>query len=106
MRFSTTLGLLAGLASYAIAEDLLFVDTLQFEEYNEATTTLGYTAKVVTEAEWKGMTTADFAAFKAIIIGDSASSDLSLIQFLEDTQSTWAPAVQGNMVLIGNNFIS
>ncbi|KAI9856610.1 MAG: hypothetical protein M1813_008870 [Trichoglossum hirsutum] len=103
MRFSATLGLLAGLASYAVAEDLLFVDTLQFEEYNEATTTLGLTAKVVTEAEWRGMTTADFAAFKAIVIGDSASSDLTLIQFLEDTQSTWGPAVQGNMVLIGKS---
>jgi hypothetical protein len=105
MRFSTALGLLAGLASYAIAEDLLFMDTLQFDEYSEATTTLGMTAKVVTDAEWRAMTTADFAAFKAIVIGDSGSSDLTLIQFLEDTQTTWGPAVTGNMILIGSYFI-
>ncbi|KAH0544766.1 hypothetical protein FGG08_001133 [Glutinoglossum americanum] len=103
MRLSATLGLLAGLASFVVAEDLLFLETLQDEEYNEATTTLSFSAKVVTEADWRSMSTADFAAFKAIIIGDSASSDLSLIQVLEDTQSTWGPAVTGNMILIGTD---
>ena len=66
MRFSS-LGLLAGLAACVVAEDLLFIDSLQDKEYDEAIA-LGYTAKVVTETEWRAMTTADFAAFKAIVI--------------------------------------
>ncbi|KAI9761056.1 MAG: hypothetical protein M1840_002041 [Geoglossum simile] len=102
MRFSAALAL-AGLAYRAVAEDLLFIDTLQFEEYNEATGKLGMTAKVVTDAEWRAMSTSDFAKFKAIIIGDSASSDQGLIQFLDDTKSTWSPAVRGNMILIGTD---
>jgi|SRR5579862_5143902 len=100
MRFSAALAL-AGLAYHVVAEDLLFMDTLQDDEYQEATTRLGLTAKVVTDAEWRAMSTADFAQFKAIIIGDSASDDQTLIQFLDDTKATWSPAVQGNMLIIG-----
>jgi hypothetical protein len=104
MRFSTiAIGFLAGLAASALAEDLLFIETLQGQEYIEATTTLGFTAKVVTEAQWQAMGTNDFAAFKAIILADNyGDSDLSDIQFLEDTKAIWSPAVTGNMIIIGN----
>ena len=96
------LGLLAGLASFALAEDLLFIDTLKYEEYNEATGPLALTAKVVTETEWRAMKTEDFAKFKAIVISDpSCVGDPSGIQFLEDTKDVWGPAVMGNMILIG-----
>jgi hypothetical protein len=105
MRFSAVLAL-TGLAYRVVAEDLLFMNTLQFDEYTEATTKLGMTAKVVTDAEWRAMTTEEFADYKAIIIGDSASDDLGLIQFLDDTKTTWSPAVQGNILLIGKLHIS
>jgi hypothetical protein len=95
-------GLLAGLAATALAEDLLFVDTFEYDEYYEATNTLGLTVKVVTVADWATMATADFAAFKAIVIADpDCSSDPSILQFLVDSKNTWGPAVQGNIVLIG-----
>jgi hypothetical protein len=101
MKFST-LGLMAGLAASAAAEDLLFVDTFQYDEYIEATTTLGYTAKVVTEAQWNTMTSADFAAFKAIVIADpDCALDPTDLGFLASSNSVWGPAVQGNIVLIG-----
>jgi hypothetical protein len=104
MKFSTV-GLMAGLAASAVAEDLLFVDTFEFDEYLEATTTLGYTAKVVTEAQWAGMTTADFAAYKAIVIADpTCATDPTDLAFLHDTNKVWGPAVQGNIVLIGMYF--
>ncbi|KAN0107877.1 hypothetical protein V8E51_007619 [Hyaloscypha variabilis] len=103
MKFST-LGLMAGLAASAAAEDLLFVDTFQYDEYIEATTTLGYTAKVVTEAEWNTMTSADFAAFKAIVIADpDCAVDPTDLDFLASSNSVWGPAVQGNIVLIGTD---
>jgi hypothetical protein len=104
MKFST-LGLMAGVAASAVAEDLLFVDTFQYDEYVEATNILGYTAKVVTVAEWSGMTTADFAAFKAIVIADpDCAVDPTDLDFLHTTNSVWGPAVQGNIVLIGMYF--
>lgn len=94
---------MAGLAASALAEDLLFMETLQGQEYIEATTTLGFTVKVITDAQWRAMGTTDFAAFKAIILADNyGDSDLSDIQFLEDTKAVWSPAVTGNMILIGN----
>lgn len=86
------------------AEDLLFVDTLKYTEYQEATTTLGMTAKVVTIDEWKAMTTTDFTKFKAIIISDpNCVDDTTPIKFLEETKNTWSPAVTGNMILIGTD---
>jgi hypothetical protein len=101
MKFFST-GLLAALAGSALAEDLLFIDTFQAQEYTDATTTLGFTAKVVTEAEWRAMTTVDFAKFKAIIIADNyGDNTLSDIQFLDDTKTVWSPAVTGNVILIG-----
>lgn len=101
MRFSI-ISLLTGLAVTALAEDLLFIDTLQGEEFSQATT-LGFTAKVVTETQWRGMVTTDFAAFKAIIVADNfGDSSIADIQFLDDTKAVWSPAVTGNIILIGN----
>jgi hypothetical protein len=98
----STFGLMAGLAASAVAEDLLFVDTFEYDEYTEATTTLGYTVKVVTEAEWATMSAADFAAFKAIVIADpDCSADPTDVAFLASSNKVWGPAVQGNIVLIG-----
>lgn len=103
MKFATG-GLLASLTASVLAEDLLFVDNFEFKEFAEATSVLGYTTKVVSEAQWKTMTTAEFAAFKAIVIADpDCSTSPSDVQFLTDTKNTWGPAVQGNIVIIGNN---
>jgi hypothetical protein len=101
MRFSFAAAAAVLLPALAMAEDLLFIDSLEHQEYSEAIGTLGLTAKVVTEAEWRAMTTADFAAFKAIVIADPSCGSVSSIQFLDDTKATWSPAVLGNMVLIG-----
>ncbi|KAF4627330.1 hypothetical protein G7Y89_g10825 [Cudoniella acicularis] len=101
MKWFTSLAAVTALATSVLAEDLLFIDTLVGLEQQEATT-LGYTTKVVTEAVWRTMVTSDFAAFKAIIIGDDfGSSDQTLIQFLIDTKNVWGPAVTGNMIIHG-----
>ncbi|QSZ37070.1 hypothetical protein DSL72_009162 [Monilinia vaccinii-corymbosi] len=103
MKFSTS-SLLASLAASVLAEDLLFVDTFEFKEFAEVTSVLGFTTEVVSEAQWKTMTTAEFAAFKAIVIADpDCSSSPSDVQFLTDTKNTWGPAVQGNIVVIGTD---
>ncbi|OCK79323.1 hypothetical protein K432DRAFT_426610 [Lepidopterella palustris CBS 459.81] len=101
MRFSS-IWLWAGCALSVLAEDLLFIETLQDKEYDEAIS-MGYTAKVVTEAQWRSMTTSDFAAFKAIIISDPYCGSVDEIKFLEDTTAVWSPAVQGNIIVIGTD---
>lgn len=104
MKFSS-FGLVASMVASILAEDLLFVDVFEFQEYNEAITTLGMTTKVVTETEWRAMTTTDFASYKAIVLADpSCSSDLTSLEFLVDTKNVWGPAVEGNMILIGKLF--
>jgi hypothetical protein len=101
MRFSTV-GLLAGLAASALGGDLLFVEPLQGQEYTEASS-LGFTPDYITQEQWLAMTTAQFAAYKAIILADNdGDGDLSDIQFLENSTAVWSPAVTGNMILIGN----
>jgi hypothetical protein len=101
MRGFSSLFAAAALVGTSFAEDLLFVSGLTGLEIDEAAS-LGFTTKTVTVAEWSTMQTADFAAFKAIIIGDNfGDTDVSDIQFLEDTSSVWGPAVQGNIIVHG-----
>lgn len=99
MRFST-LGLWSGLAASAMAEDLLFLDGMDYREYDEAVA-MGFTTKKVTPEEWAAMKTEDFAKFKALVIPDPSCGSLSDIKFFEDSKSVWSPAITGNIILIG-----
>lgn len=101
MKFSPV-ALLGGLATSALAQDLLFLEGLDYEEYDEAVA-LGFTTKTVTEAEWAAMTTEDFAKFKAIVVPDPNCGSVSTIKFLEDSRDAWSPAVTGNIILIGTD---
>lgn len=101
MRFPS-FGLMAGLAATSTAQDLLFLDTLDYKEYDEAVA-LGFSAQKVTVDQWNAMTTVDFAQYKAIIISDPDCGSLDTIKFLEDTRNVWSPAVTGNIVLIGTD---
>lgn len=94
-------------AAFAAAEDLLFPQiypdlNLYSTEYSRALN-LNFTIKLVEKDEWANMTTADFAAFKAIILADTVRSDRSLLNFLNDTKDVWGPAVEGNVVLVGTD---
>ncbi|KAF2676428.1 hypothetical protein K458DRAFT_437312 [Lentithecium fluviatile CBS 122367] len=101
MKFSS-LALLAGLATSTVAQDLLFVEGLDYDEYDEAVA-MGFTTKTVTEDEWAAMTTEDFSKFKAIVIPDPNCGSVGNIKFLEDSRDTWSPAVTGNIILIGTD---
>ncbi|CAG8983527.1 hypothetical protein HYALB_00004328 [Hymenoscyphus albidus] len=101
MKWTISFAALSALASSALAEDLLFVTNLIGREEQSAKD-LGFTTKVVTEAQWRALTTSDFASYKAIIIGDNfGSSNQDNIKFLTDTKNTWGPAVQGNIIIHG-----
>lgn len=66
MKLSLALDVLASVA-WASAEDLLFLQNRQGNEYSNAIAA-GYSAKVVSDDERRTMTTADFASYKAIVI--------------------------------------
>ncbi|KAJ2902102.1 hypothetical protein MKZ38_001011 [Zalerion maritima] len=105
MRYSGVAAMAAAaLSGYAAAEDLLFIEDLEYAEYTEATETLGMTAKVVSSDTFLSMTTEEFAAYKAIIISDP---DCVASAFPFDTingaKGSWSPAVQGNVVVIGTD---
>ena len=104
MKFSTFSLMAAVLAAKAAAEDLLFINTLQGVEMQRAIN-MGFTVKVVDQNEWRSMTTADFAKFKAIILADDGAGGgtAAALQFADDTKAIWSPAVLGNVVLIGKS---
>lgn len=98
-----SLALMASAASLVCAEDLLFprIRTLEYSNEYLRAQALNISSKAVDIDEWYNMTTADFAQFKAIVIVDTISYDRSLLTFLNDTKEVWAPAVRGNVILIG-----
>lgn len=63
----------------------------------------GFTVVVVTNDEWLAMSTSDFASFQAIILGDPTCGVLSDIDAATSNRTTWAPAIKGNVVIIGTD---
>jgi uncharacterized repeat protein (TIGR01451 family)/MYXO-CTERM domain-containing protein len=63
---------------------------------------LGFTTEVVTDAAvWNAKTTADFATYKAIVLPDNYCDGPSSTAL--DSAAVWAPAVTGNVLLIGGD---
>jgi hypothetical protein len=65
---------------------------------------LGKTPVVVNDLTWSGMSTAEFASYRAIILGDPTCvyGTTPLTAALAN-RTTWAPAISGNVILIGTD---
>ena len=64
----------------------------------------GYGVDVVDASTWASMTTADFSAYKAIILGDpTCSTDPSTVAAAASDASVWGAAVTGNVEVIGSD---
>ena len=64
----------------------------------------GVTVTVATPATWDAMTTAQFAAYSAIVIGDPSTSSACALTPPADavsTAATWGAAVTGNVAVAG-----
>jgi trimeric autotransporter adhesin len=63
----------------------------------------GDTVTVATPSTWDAMTTAQFAAYSAIVIGDPSTSSCAtgVPSDALSTASVWGPAVTGNVAAIG-----
>jgi hypothetical protein len=62
----------------------------------------GSTTTIATSAMWKAMTTADFASYQLIVIGEGGGLVTSTPTPWDDanaTQSTWGPAVTGRVLV-------
>lgn len=70
----------------------------------QAVSNLGYTPVLITPATWAGMSATDFADYEALILGDPNCPDgTSAISAAEGNASTWASAVDGNVIVMGND---
>ncbi len=72
-------------------------------EYVQAVA-LGFTVELANASQWAAKTQADFSTYRAIILGDATcSTDASYIQAAIDNRTTWGPAINGNIMLIGGD---
>ena len=96
------------------AADLLILDTSIRDGAASAEATvaasLGYTVDIVDAATWGAMTTADFAGYKAIILGDrrceysgidTVTGSTVHTLAAEENAATWSAAVTGNVITAG-----
>lgn len=93
----------------AAAGQILILDTTvsggtNSLEAKEIGTLAGKSAVLVTVAQWGSMTTADFASYDAIVLGDPhCRSGTSAIAAAMANKNVWGPAVTGNVILIGTD---
>jgi hypothetical protein len=69
-----------------------------------AAASLGFTVDIVSPAQWGTLTAADFARYRAIILGDpTCRADTGGIAAAEANASVWGPVVNGNVVIIATD---
>ena len=63
----------------------------------------GLTVEIADEAAWRTKTTADFAKYRLIVIGepDASTTTAPMLQAAYDTRKTWGPAVTGRIAVLG-----
>ena len=64
---------------------------------------LGLTVDIVSDEEWAAKSTADFATYRAIILGDTNCEDTTRLGAAESSKATWGPAVTGNIFVTGTH---
>ena len=70
----------------------------------QAAVAAGKGVDIVDSAQWSAMTTAQFAAYDAIVLGDpTCVGEPSPVAAPIANASTWEPAVDGNVILIGTD---
>ncbi len=63
---------------------------------------LGLTPILVDEATWSGMTAADFAGYRGLILGDATCAEAAPIA-VEQNVDEWGEAVRGNVIVVGTD---
>ena len=69
-----------------------------------AARSLGYTVEVVSDAAWAAKSSADFAGYRAIILGDATcAGSLGVISAASKSRGVWGPVVDGNVIIMGTD---
>jgi RHS repeat-associated protein len=63
----------------------------------------GYGVDIVDAATWSAMTADQFAAYRAIILGDPTCSGESSVAAAEANAMVWGPVIDGNIEIIGSD---
>jgi len=63
----------------------------------------GYGVDIVDATQWSAMTADQFAAYRAIILGDPTCSSESSVAAAEANAMTWGPVINGNIEIIGSD---
>ncbi|MDX6450918.1 MAG: hypothetical protein QOH16_967 [Gaiellaceae bacterium] len=89
--------------STSIANDVISPGPAQAFESLEAyeARSLGLAVDLIKPADWALMTTADFAAYNAVVIGDPKCSHGNLAPAVSSA-GIWGAAVDGNVAVLGN----
>lgn len=94
-------------SALAVGGDILILSSTvsgspSVEETNAVA--LGYSVDVVTPAQWAAMTTADFATYKAVVLGDpTCQTGTAAVAAAEANTAVWGAAVTGNVFIIGSD---
>jgi hypothetical protein len=94
--------------AHAAAGEVLILDTTVIGGASsleaQKVVAAGKTPVVVSEAQWASMTTADFAAYDAIVLGDpNCVTNTGPVAAAEANAAEWGAAIDGNVVLIGSD---
>ena len=64
---------------------------------------LGFTVDVVDSATWSTLTAADFASYRAIILGDPNCGTVGAVAAATANANVWGPTINGNVVVVGTD---
>ncbi len=66
---------------------------------------LGLTPVVVSPATWAGMTAAEFATYRALVLGDPTCGypKSPYLDAAEGNRAVWGPVINGNIIVIGTD---
>ena len=90
------------LLSSTLSDSGLGGDTGSWEEAQAIAD--GLTPVIASPADWATMTQANFATYRAVVLGDrTCSADLSDVAAAEANKATWSAAAKGNIIVIGTD---
>jgi hypothetical protein len=63
----------------------------------------GLTVDVVNAAQWAALTQADFASYRAIILGDATCTTVGAVAAAVANAHVWGPVINGNVIIQGSD---
>ncbi|HSP78260.1 MAG TPA: kelch repeat-containing protein [Myxococcaceae bacterium] len=63
---------------------------------------LGYEVELASDEEWAAKGMADFASYRALILGDFCKS-LSAVRAAVESRQVWGPIIDGNVLILGTD---